>query len=80
MALLPRIDSTPARLSTNLTTARQTSKTSFGDRMNAGLDRRTKNVLLTKGLTADGAVQLVNGKNLTNAFDQRNSASVSLHH
>ena len=79
MALPPRIDSTPARLSTNLTTARQTSKTSFGDRMNAGLAGRTKNVLL-KGLTADGAVQLVNGKNLTNAFDQRNSASVSLHH
>ena len=62
----------------NMTTARQTPKTSFGDRMKAGLDGHTKNVLLTKGITAGCAAQLVNGKNLSNAVDRRNSAGLAL--
>jgi hypothetical protein len=33
-----RIDSTPARISTNMTIERQTPKRDFGDRMKAGLD------------------------------------------
>jgi hypothetical protein len=61
-----------------MTIARQTPKTSFGDRMKAGLAGHTKNVLLTKGITAGGAAQLVKGKNLTSAVDQRNSVGLAL--
>ena len=78
MALSPRIDSTPARISTNMTIARQTPKMSFGDRMKAGLAGHTKNILLTKGITAGGAAQLVNGTSLSNAVDRRNSAGLAL--
>ena len=55
MALPPtRIDSTPARLSTNLTIERQTPKRDFGDRMKAGLE------------TAGGV--LANGANIVGGF------------
>jgi hypothetical protein len=46
--------------------------------MKAGLAGHTKNVLLTKGITAGGAAQLVSGKNLTSAVDQRNSVGLAL--
>ena len=55
MALPPtRIDSTPARLSTNMSIERQTPKRDFGDRMKAGLE------------TAGGV--LANGANIVGGF------------
>lgn len=39
MAGINRIDSTPARLSTNLTVGKQTNATSFGERVSAGLQQ-----------------------------------------
>lgn len=55
MALPPtRIDSTPARLSTNLTIERQTPKRDFGDRMKAGLE--TAGGVLANGANVVGGL------------------------
>jgi hypothetical protein len=49
-----RIDSTPMRIANNVTIARQTPKTDFGDRMKAGLDT-------SAGIVAGGAAAAVVG-------------------
>lgn len=55
MALPPtRIDSTPARLSTNMTIERQTPKRDFGDRMKAGLE--TAGGVLANGANVVGGL------------------------
>ncbi len=43
-----RLDSTPARISTNMTIERQTPKKDFGDRMKSGLDTAGGNLANTK--------------------------------
>lgn len=50
-----RIDSTPARISTNLTIERQTPKRDFGDRMKAGLET-------AGGMLANGKMAFAEGK------------------
>jgi len=55
MAGINRIDSTPARLSTNLTVGKQTNATSFGERVNAGL-QTAGNVVASGAALIGGAV------------------------
>jgi hypothetical protein len=70
-----RIDSTPARLSTNMTIERQTPKRDFGDRMKAGLET-------AGGMLANGKEHLVQAKSaytakkFGEAFGQARSAEV----
>ena len=63
-----RIDSTPARISTNMTIERQTPKRDFGDRMKAGLD-------MAGGMLANAKVAYAAGK-YGEAFGQARSAEV----
>lgn len=55
MAGINRIDSTPARISTNLTVGKQTNATSFGERVNAGL-QTAGNVVASGAALIGGAV------------------------
>lgn len=64
-----RIDSTPARISTNMTIERQTPKRDFGDRMKAGLET-------AGGVLANGKAAYAEGK-FGEAFGQARSAEVS---
>lgn len=64
-----RIDSTPARLSTNMTIERQTPKRDFGDRMKAGLDQ-------AGGMLAQGRSAFAEGK-FGEAFGHARAAEVS---
>ena len=70
-----RIDSTPARISTNLTIERQTPKRDFGDRMKAGLET-------AGGILANGKTHLVLAKKafteekFGEAFGEARSAEV----
>ena len=63
-----RIDSTPARISTNITIERQTPKRDFGDRMKAGLEQ-------AGGMLAQGKVAFADGK-FGEAFGQARAAEV----
>lgn len=63
-----RIDSTPARISTNLTIERQTPKRDFGDRMKAGLDTAA-------GVLANGKAAFAEGK-FGEAFGHAREAEV----
>jgi len=63
-----RIDSTPARISTNLTIERQTPKRDFGDRMKIGLE-------MASGMLANAKTAFANGK-FGEAFGQARSAEV----
>lgn len=63
-----RIDSTPARISTNMTIERQTPKRDFGDRMKAGLEQ-------AGGMLANGKAAFVAGK-FGEAFGQARAAEV----
>lgn len=63
-----RIDSTPARISTNMTIERQTPKKDFGDRMKAGLDQ-------AGGMLANARVLFAEGK-FGEAFGQARAAEV----
>lgn len=63
-----RIDSTPARISTNMTIERQTPKRDFGDRMKAGLDQ-------AGGMLANGKAAFAAGK-FGEAFGQARAAEV----
>lgn len=70
-----RIDSTPARISTNMTIERQTPKQDFGDRMKAGLET-------AGGMLANGKARLIEAKSVYaakkfgEAFGQARSAEV----
>jgi hypothetical protein len=64
-----RIDSTPARISTNMTVERQTPKRDFGDRMKAGLET-------AGGILANAKQAFTEGK-FGEAFGQARSAEVS---
>jgi hypothetical protein len=64
-----RIDSTPARISTNMTIERQTPKRDFGDRMKAGLET-------AGGVLANAKQAFAEGK-FGEAFGQARSAEVS---
>lgn len=63
-----RLDPTPARISTNMTTERQTPKRDFGDRMKAGLET-------AGGMLANGKTFFAEGK-FGEAFGQARAAEV----
>lgn len=63
-----KIESTPARISTNMTIERQTPKRDFGDRMKAGLDTAA-------GVLANAKTAYAEGK-FGEAFGQARSAEV----
>ena len=67
-----RIDSTPARISTNLTIGRQTPKRDFGDRMKAGLET-------AGGMLANAKTAFAEGK-FGEAFGQARAAEVIAWH
>ena len=67
-----RIDSTPARISTNLTIERQTPKRDFGDRMKAGLET-------AGGMLANAKTAFAEGK-FGEAFGQARAAEVIAWH
>lgn len=64
-----RIDSTPARISTNMTIGRQTPKTDFGDRMKAGLE-------MAGGMLEKAKTAFADGK-FGEAFGQARAAEVA---
>lgn len=70
-----RIDSTPARISTNITMERQTPKTDFGDRIKSGLDM-TGGILANAKKHFDLAQASFKENKFGEAFGQARSAEV----
>ncbi|MEK7636352.1 MAG: plastocyanin/azurin family copper-binding protein [Patescibacteria group bacterium] len=71
-----RLDSTPARISTNMTIERQTPKRDFGDRMKAGLDQAGGILAQAKSSLDSGIKAFAEGK-FGEAFGNARVAEVS---